>query len=310
MLHVYYAGDVPITTSYPTCSNAARITNIQRLCRDRNQVNSNTSFKSFHPKTYEMLMIDEKHKLIYCVVPKAACTTWKTILKDATDNPKAKHTNPHDLSSMRKVLQLPMMSHLNISDIRSKLLSPDYFKLLVVRHPIDRLISAFREKVVRGNYNPWISKYIKTHVRKRRNSFDNKLTWREFVSFLVKEQGEGTRSVYNLHANDIHWRRQVDLSHPCCISYNHVIKVETMEHDAPPVLDLLYNAKRGLPKLHLSARTEERNAIVKEYQDLPPTIKTGLINRYMDDFRLFGYNVTEEGRFVCKVVGSAQSPCC
>ena len=262
----------------------------------------------------------KKHKLIYCVVPKAACTTWKTILKEATGNPKASDVNPHDLDSLRNVLQLPMMSHLNVTDIRSKLLSPDYFKFLVVRHPIERLISAFRDKVAHGNYKPLTYKYMTKHIRRHKSSFTKQptnsshITWTEFVTFLVNEQGDDIRSVYNVHANDIHWRRQVDLCRPCCIPYNHVIKMETMEHDASPVLEILKNSRehmhrRELPTLNRAAKTAKKNTILKEFQELPPSIKTRLIERYMDDFKLFGYNVTDQGTSLCKISGILE-PCC
>lgn len=44
----------------------------------------------------EFLMIDEKHKLLYCRVPKVACTNWKWIFLEQMG--KVNETNQEDIS--------------------------------------------------------------------------------------------------------------------------------------------------------------------------------------------------------------------
>lgn len=73
-----------------------------------------------------------------------ACTNWKRVLMIATGKWKGNSALeiPADLAHAANTFQ--RLSNFTLPEIRAKL--ADYNKLIVVRHPFERLLSAYRNK--------------------------------------------------------------------------------------------------------------------------------------------------------------------
>lgn len=132
------------------------------------------------------LVVDEKHKILYCELPKVGCTNWKRTMlqvrkyKYATIfacygwEPWNDGDNSHLYFNFLCKLILPdKYGSMKVEDIKSphgkkgdggyKYLSEwppeeqieiikSYYKFMFVRHPLERLLSAYRDKV-RGQHS-------------------------------------------------------------------------------------------------------------------------------------------------------------
>ena len=116
------------------------------------------------PILRERFLISNKHRLLYCCNAKVGTTTWKvsTFYKIAPggSSHSQKFPSPREYE--------------------------DYVSFLTVRHPFERLVSAYEHKVLRN------------HAKYLHNS-----TFEEFITdFVIKEARECPK--YN-HCMNIHW---------------------------------------------------------------------------------------------------------
>ena len=87
---------------------------------------------------------------------------------------------------------------------------------MISRHPMDRLFSAFRDKIMR-----------KTIIVKNINGNKMKPTFSKFLTFLAMNNPTG----YNRH-----WKPNWVLCNPCLYHYDYILKMETFDRDSGSVL--------------------------------------------------------------------------
>ncbi|KAL1501003.1 hypothetical protein ABEB36_006409 [Hypothenemus hampei] len=117
------------------------------------------------PNSWEYL-VDEKHHLIWCNVFKAASTSWMynfNILAGYSPTFLRRSRTP-PLTLARKKYGRPSLEFLRKAFRNKKSLS-----FLIVRHPLERLLSAYRDKIkyaVSGSYHFKLGKEIIKNYRK------------------------------------------------------------------------------------------------------------------------------------------------
>lgn len=92
---------------------------------------------------------DEEHRVILKTVPKCGSTSWKTILINNSATAINKHKvlqNPHKRYLTSRIM--PFLYSYNKSVIIRRI--RDYFSILTVRHPLNRLESAFNNSWYKG----------------------------------------------------------------------------------------------------------------------------------------------------------------
>lgn len=126
-----------VGSSYPWLEQISRQEQLLKVCDTIK--NSQITYSQL-----DHILIDHHHKLLYCYVPKIACTNWKRVLMVLTGRSNASNlvdisaTLAHDVNS---TLSLPELSE---NDAQHCLNS--YINFLMVRHPFERLLSAYRNK--------------------------------------------------------------------------------------------------------------------------------------------------------------------
>lgn len=100
--------------------------------------------------------VDEKHKLVLCTIAKSACTAWRKFARrlagqenwDTADE-RYTHNYGGKSSGLTYLNQLGEQAALNL------MRRDDYFKLVIVRNPVTRILSAWKDKYGPGSVHHW-----------------------------------------------------------------------------------------------------------------------------------------------------------
>lgn len=174
--------------------------------------------------------VEDRSRLLYCEVPKAGCSNWKRVLMVLGGSATSPRDIPHD--AVHYANRLRRLDSYDGTGIAQRLRS--YTKVLFVREPFERLVSAFRDKFESPNsyYHPVFGRPIIS--RYRANASRSALrtgagvTFREFVQYLL--------DVRRPVGMDIHWEPVSQLCHPCRLRYNFIGKFESLQEDADILL--------------------------------------------------------------------------
>ena len=241
---------------------------------------------------FRNIIVSDEHRLLYCYVPKVACSNWKRVLLvlngDATDPWKVNTADVHN----RTLGLFRYLNEYTPDEIVHRLYT--YTKFLFVRHPFERLISAYRNKFI-DSYNLTFFKglygrYIIKHYRKNPDALSLRtgegVSFTEFVKFILNSPAETA---------DRHWRRYDALCHPCLIYYDYIGKFENLVSDSSNLLKLLQvDDKVQFPYNKTSSYSVPTTVLAKEiFKELPSDLKMKLYNFYRDDFKMFGYSKEE-----------------
>ena len=167
-----------------------------------------------------------------------------------------------------------------------------FMKFIFVRHPFERLLSAYRNKFhqnysssqyFRVRYGTNIIRKYRPHASNESLQFGHDVSFIEFVKYLVDPE-----TISKTHFNE-HWRPMMELCSPCHIHYDVIGKYETLLDDAWLVL-----RKAGLNHLiefPQSQKASSTNSLVDDYiASLTQQQLSDLYQIYQLDFALFNYH--------------------
>ena len=268
-------------------------------------------------QTYRYMLVDEKHKTVYCEVPKSACTSWKTFMANITGKvePKDQKTlyiRVHETSFHRKIGFRYLNSY---TPAERKYILRTYFKFLVVRNPYTRLLSAYNSKLKGVSYQSmWfhnhMGKYIVNRCRNHGKIVEN--VKGDGVSF--KELAEMLSNPNDDHflRYDGHFWKMHASCYPCLVDYDYIAKVETMECDSEEIIKkLVPTGDIHLPFLNKNGKNlHERHNVHEAYNTLPDALLTNLSAIYTEDMEVFGYEFDDDRNYNCNSAGSGQPHCC
>uniref|UniRef100_A0A0A9Z3E0 Carbohydrate sulfotransferase n=2 Tax=Lygus hesperus TaxID=30085 RepID=A0A0A9Z3E0_LYGHE len=232
------------------------------------------------------ILVDSKHQLLYCYVPKVACTNWKRIFMILTGRTNASDVlsiPAHEAHSRSVYLTLR-----NYTTIDAEYLLNTYTKFLFVRHPFERLLSAYRNKLEQNYlsskyFQERIGKYIIQNYRSSLKNVSqikgNDVTFEEFTTFLVNSAKNG----FNEHWKPIH-----SLCEPCYIKYDFVGKYETLWNDANFILKSIGVSNFTFPYAPRSSSTSKQ--LRRYFSNLSSERISNLYEIYKLDFKMFSYS--------------------
>ena len=230
------------------------------------------------------VVVLEKERSLFCFVPKVACSSWKTklltsrgVLKESEYAGKDDYF-PND--AMQDVLAkhgIKSLSSYKSVDVEQMLNT--FYKFIFVRHPLDRLLSAYTSKMSAADgisqYYLKMASDIGYKNSSSKGHTSNRLpTYEEFATYVSESRPEDY---------DLHWRRISDICNPCGVGYDFVGRLETMEEDAACVLGHL-GMDSWFPQPP-QVRTS------RGYQNLPEEILNKVRHIYEVDGKLFDYEL-------------------
>jgi len=235
------------------------------------------------------IIVDEEHQLLYCYIPKVACTNWKRVLMVLMG--KVNTSDPLSIvaDDSHRTHVFRRLSNYSSHEVQHRL--EHFMKFMFVRHPLERLLSAYRNKFYqnysssqyfRVRYGTNIIKKYRTHPSNESLQFGHDVTFTEFVKYLVDPQ-----TTSKTHYNE-HWRPMMELCSPCHIHYDVIGKYETLLDDAWFVLQ---KAKLShLIEFPQTQKASSTNSLIGEYiAPLTQQQLSDLYHIYQFDFTLFNY---------------------
>ncbi|XP_054459053.1 carbohydrate sulfotransferase 14 [Anoplopoma fimbria] len=257
---------------------------IRTVCRQKNMPHSVWSLSPLQRKTLlQHVLVNDQYRFLYCYVPKVACSNWKRVLKvlnGALENVDVSVKMDHRSD-------LLFLSSLKPEEIRYRL--KHYFKFMFVREPMERLLSAYRNKF--GEIESYQKKYGVEIVTRYRKGLTKEatsvkgddVTFGEFARYLLDEDSERMNE---------HWMPVYNLCQPCAVSYDFIGSYERLESDSDYVLQRV-----GAPP---HVRFPERQTWYKPVTtetlhyylcSLPQKLLRELLPKYILDFSLFAYTL-------------------
>lgn len=264
------------------------------------------AFEQIPNRELDHLIVDDTHQIIYCYVPKVACTNWKrvmVVLSQSLVSPSSgkPYTEPQDIpadmvhnSSIHLTFAKFWRHYGSLSRHLMALKLQHYTKFLFVRDPFVRLISAYRNKFERANedfYRQFGSVMLRRYGNLTGNvpetaadAFAAGLhpSFQQFITYLLDGETE-KEAAFNEH-----WRQVYRLCHPCQVQYDFVGHLETLEADSEQLLRIL-----GVDGwIHFPTGARNRTAASWErdwFARIPMVMREELYKLYRPDFELFGY---------------------
>ncbi|KAL7872351.1 hypothetical protein SRHO_G00073340 [Serrasalmus rhombeus] len=273
---------------------------IHDMCRHNAALrfSEKATFSGFPNEQLANLIVDDQHGIIYCYVPKVACTEWKSIMIFLSESlkingtPFKNHSDiPRELIHSNSVVYLNR-SHRNLMKWKIR----KYKKFLFVRNPFVRLISAYRDKFEKKN--DYFYKFLAVPIMRRyKNLFPPTSAEQAYMYGIRPSFSDFIQYILDLPDDDgssfeEHWRQVYHLCHPCQIEYDFIGKMETMYEDAQYLLRILKVDHIVHFPPGTSNRTEE-SWIKTWFTSIPIEWRKKLYQIYEPDFQLFGYSLPE-----------------
>ncbi|XP_004692256.1 PREDICTED: carbohydrate sulfotransferase 13, partial [Condylura cristata] len=241
------------------------------------------------PEDLRHVLVDDAHGLLYCYVPKVACTNWKRVLLALSGGgPRDPLAIPaHEAHAPGR---LPSLADFSPAEINRRLRA--YLAFLFVRDPFERLASAYRNKFARPYSAAFQRRYGTRIVRRLRPGAHpdalargHDVRFAEFLAYLLDP-----RTRRDEPFNE-HWERAHALCHPCRLRYDVVGKFETLAEDAAFVLGLVGASGLRFPAPPRARAPNARDQASSLFQDISAFYQRRLYELYRMDFLLFNYSI-------------------
>ena len=192
-----------------------------------------------------------------------------------------------------------------------------YTKFIVVRHPMDRLVSAYYNLV---NYTKGMgdhASYVVEYFQKKKNL--DVVNWQtlSFEQFLTEI------TTHNAIYNDRHWNPISDTCSICIVKYDYLLRLETIFGDFQPISNILghpffklekYGALNGNKKRQRSVSHENGlnwSKYLPQYRNVSKNVLKKVLKRYQYDLNLFGYYFNTSTYIAsCSISQDGETPLC
>ncbi|XP_020282021.1 carbohydrate sulfotransferase 11-like [Pseudomyrmex gracilis] len=255
-----------------------------------------TKYNLKTPLVKKHFLYNNKHKSLYCWIRKVASTSFTKLFSDM-NNRQITHNFYKEVD---------FLSPENIKELQNLIHNNDVFKLLVVRHPFQRLVSSYRDRIednTRHTAQSWLYArqifYLSRPELFRSNvstgnslqrifSPDRRLkivpTFREFLEWLLKQPPRH---------DDVHWAQYHTHCAVCNVSYNFILKLD--DYTLGEINYVLLKLKLDRDKVYLPrlqrTRAEASNFDVtcRYFSNLTTDMVSQLYERYKMDFKMYNY---------------------
>lgn len=247
---------------------------------------------------FRSIFYSQKYNLMVCAAPKVGSSTWITFMLLMRGMEGNRTKNVHTSKMLALVRAQNVLGKEATRHVQSTT------TLMSVRHPLERLNSAFRSKFANGgplhkHLSPsFYSMFWKPALKmlNKNPDVEQYITFAEFLQYAV-------------YRGDAHWLPMHTMCSPCAMHYEYFVRLETFSEDmqylshalSNPILDLQVhmNEKRKTTKgpqhgMQQTDHTQLSNSTLLIYRQVPSELLAKVLQIYRPDLDLFGYQVPEE----------------
>ncbi|XP_071835089.1 carbohydrate sulfotransferase 11-like isoform X3 [Apostichopus japonicus] len=208
--------------------------------------------------------------VLFCTVPKCGSSTWKKLMLAAIGRIETPQSYKGDIHPLfRRVVK----SLGKYSADESEEMLKTYKKFVIVRDPMQRMLSLFLDKAV-GKHD----------LKFNESQFEG------FLKFILKSPNR-----FQSVGFDEHWTHTSYLCLPCDINYNFIGRLETSQRDTKYIFDHFLQKAKGNYSLTLRPTKHETNSTAPEkksqyFSQVNREILHAIVKKYGIDYDNFGYD--------------------
>ncbi|XP_033122992.1 carbohydrate sulfotransferase 11-like isoform X3 [Anneissia japonica] len=273
--------EIGVTENHPAKIIISRVESTQKVCEEKQFANKYTEFKF---KDTGHMIVDEKHKFIFCYIPKVSCSTWKRVFRSLYLTHK---------SGLRQ------LNAFTSEEIEYRL--KNYRKAMFVRDPITRFLSAFLHKfytakdgvihIWERTYGSKIIKLYRPWMQLEKGQLGLNITVSEFIKY-VADLGEDL----DIDPLRDHWLPMYRSCDPCKFQPEFIGHFENLEIEGPYLLKWLgVNDYVAFPEYHSSNAAD---GLINAYANAEMGLMRKLRAFYHRDYELFNYSANDTMRKV------------
>ncbi|KAK3589486.1 hypothetical protein CHS0354_030609 [Potamilus streckersoni] len=244
-------------------------------------------------KAQSHIIVNDQYKVLYCYIPKVACTNLKRMFLILTGKMNTSNLLSIKSGDVHFTFDKYFTYLDNYSQQEADRRIQSYRKVIFVREPLERLLSAYRNKFLQNStyFHQRFGKKIVRQFRilpsKQSIETGSDVKFDEFIKYIMDPE---TRNQYNEH-----WDKFTSLCDPCTIPYDFIGKYETFNNDIQSLLEMLGVAGRvEFPKRSDNYKTTKtKDSLIEFYRQVPKHLLSQMWNVYYSDYLLFDYPYPE-----------------
>lgn len=242
--------------------------------------------------------------MLYCYVPKAGSTNIRRFLLHSLQGNNV--TTPFSLINVgplklwSNTIRRAIPFLLDKGDIYAKWVVENFTKMIVVRHPFERLVSFYKmafcnrtfENQVIGNwaikkYGELFYELKKMNATYSNNSHFKILTFKEFIDLVIAHHELVLKGRLKIQKYDSHFVPITRMCYPCLTKFDIIAKVETLDADLTMLFKLLdFRVNISYPDVY---KRSSKHFYLAMMNSLTSQQVKALKHIYKSDFELFGY---------------------
>ena len=164
-----------------------------------------------------------------------------------------------------------------------------YFNFMITRHPLERIVSSYRNKIEKpfGThfqvvYGSKMLRMFRKNLKPEEYDAGKGVTFNEFVNYVLKT---------NMNILDEHWRGIYSLCNVCGVKYDFIADMSTLYDDSDQILKLIgWYDRVQFPRSSKDSYAKAAADLTPEYLNkLTDFELIGLHKKFKADFDAFGY---------------------
>ncbi|CAF3991432.1 unnamed protein product [Rotaria magnacalcarata] len=219
-----------------------------------------------------------------------------------------KNVTDFDVWSIYQRKSFPLIRPQTLANV-SLIFSSNFTRVIFVRHPLERLASAYVDKIASLTNEPFLLyDSIRRAICRKYSSFYLTDAQRKFYRIhrrIPKKIEEPCHNVVpkfehfiayimsNSMINDVHWYPYSKLCYTCLFKYNFIGKYETIEEDLGRLLTYLGLESKDWNNVNYFRTGKTREHYKSMYSSLNNQLLCTLKYVYRDDFKLFDYRLED-----------------
>ena len=258
----------------------------------RSMVGTVFEIRSLPSPVAKRILVDEKTKILFCLIPKVASSNWRRVfLRLLGVVPAAEKAR---IWGSHKYIQKYIWSLGNFSRLEQEHRLKTYKKIMFVRDPLERLVSAYRNKLLlnivdnKFSYVNEINRFYEKHRlfpfnrTSTENLMEKGITFNMFLQYLVDQ------SIVDKNKNP-HYESYENLCEPCTIQYDYIGEFNDLEDDASAIFEEL-SIDMNFPRRIGNNTAMKTASIMHEYiKAVPKDLLNNILAIYSKDFQRYGY---------------------